>query len=109
MARAGHGLVTRERLGTLEQAEEMLLMGLRLSEGMDVQSLADRTGYTIAADVRQLLERDGLLTSAGPGGTLTATPQGRLLLNSLIAHLAAGLVPADAIAGPPVAEARLNC
>jgi oxygen-independent coproporphyrinogen-3 oxidase len=109
VARTGHGLVARERLGMLEQAEEMLLMGLRLSQGMDVQSLADRTGYTIAADVRQRLARDGLLTAAGPGDALAATRQGRLLLNSLIAHLAAGLVPADAIAGPPVAEARLNC
>jgi oxygen-independent coproporphyrinogen-3 oxidase len=109
VARAGHGLITRERLGKLEQAEEMLLMGLRLSKGMDVQSLADRTGYTIAADVRQRLARDGLLTSAGPDAALAATPQGRLLLNSLIAHLAAGLVPANGIAGPPVAEARLHC
>jgi coproporphyrinogen III oxidase-like Fe-S oxidoreductase len=73
-------------------------MGLRLAEGMSLRSLADRTGYTIADDARQLLAREGLLTAAGADGTLTASPQGRLLLNSLIAHLAAALVPADSLA-----------
>jgi oxygen-independent coproporphyrinogen-3 oxidase len=98
VGRDGHGLASRERLGKLEEAEEMLLMGLRLAEGMSLRSLADRTGYTIADDARQLLAREGLLTAAGADGTLTASPQGRLLLNSLIAHLAAALVPADSLA-----------
>jgi oxygen-independent coproporphyrinogen-3 oxidase len=98
VAQNGHGLASREPLGKLEEAEEMLLTGLRLAEGMPLRRLTDRTGYTIADDARRHLAREGLLSSTGADGTLTASPQGRLLLNSLIAHLAAALVPADSLA-----------
>ena len=40
----GHGCAEACELGAREQAEEMLLMGLRLSEGLDVGWLHGRTG-----------------------------------------------------------------
>jgi oxygen-independent coproporphyrinogen-3 oxidase len=70
-----------------EAAREHLLMNLRLTEGLDVHAYHAR--WDIALDERRiaslvedkLLERDGAI--------VRATPNGRLLLNSVIAALAA--------------------
>jgi oxygen-independent coproporphyrinogen-3 oxidase len=70
-----------------EAAREHLLMNLRLAEGLDVHAYHAR--WDIALDERRiaslvedkLLERDGAI--------VRATPNGRLVLNSVIAALAA--------------------
>ena len=83
----GHGLISDEALSTEEAAEEYLLMGLRLAEGIDLDRLAALGGG--ALDERRLsaLESDGLVTRKG--SRLAATPDGRLVLNRLILELAA--------------------
>jgi putative oxygen-independent coproporphyrinogen III oxidase len=96
--REGHGLATREALGKLEEAEEMLLMGLRLSEGVSPQALEQQTGFAIPQEVRQYLMLEGLLEGDGTDGRITVSPRGRLVLNSLIGHLAGNLCPADRLA-----------
>ncbi len=96
--RDGHGLASRDPLSSLEQAEEMLLMGLRLAEGLSLARLADRTGYHPAPEVLLLLQQDGLLSVDAQDGVIAATPRGRLVLNSLIEAVAAGLAPADSLA-----------
>ncbi len=96
--RDGHGLATREPLSKLEEAEEMLLMGLRLSEGVSPQALEQRTGFAIPREVRQLLMLEDLLEGDGTDGRIKVSPRGRLVLNSLIEHLAANLCPADSLA-----------
>jgi coproporphyrinogen III oxidase-like Fe-S oxidoreductase len=70
-----------------EAAEEYLLMGLRLSEGIDLNRLAaiDRRG--LDQDRVSALARQGLLIR--DGNRLAATPKGRLVLNRLILELAA--------------------
>ena len=90
----GHGLESRETLTRREEAEEFLLMGLRLAEGLRLDRLAALTGHRIVgASLAPLIEA-GLLKIAGNGQLLQSTPQGCLLLNSLIAELAKGLEPA---------------
>ena len=91
--RDGQGLASRETLTRPEQAEEMLLMGLRLTEGLSLGRLADRTGHTPAPGILDLLQRDGLLARAAPADIIRATPQGRLVLNSVIEAIAGSLAP----------------
>lgn len=85
----GHGTQTTTRLSALEQAEEMLLMGLRLDEGISLVRLR-ALGFTIAPDT--LAELGALkLSEVSSGGRLRATAAGRLLLNQIAARLAAAL------------------
>ena len=75
------------------------MMGLRLAEGVDLAALARRIGYddsTIDAaslvDPSALARLSDLSLLDRPSDTrLVATPQGRLVLNSIIA----ALVPDD--------------
>ncbi|WP_088348280.1 MULTISPECIES: radical SAM family heme chaperone HemW [Rhodomicrobium] len=96
--RDGHGLVQHDALGRLEQAEEMLLMGLRTSEGISPGRLRARTGYGIPAEAIGPLMQDGLLLAGTPEGRIVATAQGRLVLNALIEDLARHLAPQDRLA-----------
>ena len=82
----GHGLASDEALSVKEVAEEYLLMGLRLSEGIDLNRLAAIYGRGLETRIGALAS-DGLLKRAG--NQLAATPKGRLVLNRLILELAA--------------------
>ncbi len=84
---AGHGLVVDEPVDAAERADELLLMGLRLSEGVDLARHARHAGRPIEAARIAPLVGDGLLAWT-PDGRLAATPQGRMVLNTLIAALA---------------------
>lgn len=86
---SGLGLESEAALAPREQAEEMLLMGLRLREGLSLECFETVTGYGIAQAAIARLSEDGLL--ARRGQILAATAEGRLLLNGVIAELAAGL------------------
>ena len=89
--RAGHGTAERRAIGASEQAREMLMMGLRLAEGVSEAHLKQRTG----CDPDRAIDRAGLarLVAAGyverRGGRLRATAEGRPLLNSLLAEMLA--------------------
>ena len=96
VTREGHGLVQRETLTRLEEAEEILLMGLRLGEGLPLDRVTRRTGYEIPTDAVRFLCDAGLLTADDNAGRIAATPQGRLVLNSLIEDLAGHLTLAPA-------------
>jgi oxygen-independent coproporphyrinogen-3 oxidase len=84
---SGHGLASDDVLSAEEAAEEYLLMGLRLSEGIDLNRLAaiDRRG--LDQDRVSALASQGLLIR--DGNRLAATAKGRLVLNRLILELAA--------------------
>ncbi len=89
VARNGHGLVEEEVLTSGEAAQEALVMGLRLAEGIDPGALAERLGVGQIVDEAAvdrivalgLLERDG--------ARLCTTSPGRLLLDSTLAEIAA--------------------
>jgi len=87
--RNGHGLVEEEYLTSEEAAHEALVMGLRLAEGIDPVALAERLCVERIVDeaaVERLLGH-GLLEREGP--ILRTTPAGRLLLDSILAEIAA--------------------
>jgi coproporphyrinogen III oxidase-like Fe-S oxidoreductase len=90
----GHGAASMCELGAREQAEEMLLMGLRLGEGLDLEALQRRTGHVPEAAELAALQQDGLLLREGR--RVLTTPEGRLVLNAVIEALAASLAPAPA-------------
>ena len=88
LRRNGHGMVEDERLTPNEAADEALVMGLRLSEGIDLQAMERRFGKPVIDDtaVSRLvasghLERDG--------SRIRTTPAGRLLLDRVLAEIAA--------------------
>ncbi len=87
--RQGHGSTAEERIGPRDRAREMLLMGLRLTEGIDAERFAVRTGMALEAaldpDVLGQALEAGYLTHAA--GRLAATAEGRLRLDSLLAQL----------------------
>ncbi len=91
--RNGNGLVEHTALTEAEQADEMLLMGLRLSEGIDLGSLARIGGVRPDDRVVCELARLGLLELPTPD-RLTATPRGRFVLNELVLKLASSFVDA---------------
>ncbi len=85
----GSGCEERVELHPRQQAEEAVLMGLRLREGLNLPTLSAKTGFNPALQVIGPLEEDGLLQRNGDW--LRATNQGRLVLNALVEAIAAGL------------------
>ena len=88
MARNGHGLAEEEALSARESADEALVMGLRLTEGIPVAELEERLGVPLVdrrATAR--LVASGHLEWAGE--RLRTTPAGRLLLDHILGEIAA--------------------
>jgi oxygen-independent coproporphyrinogen-3 oxidase len=83
----GHGFASEETLSEAEAADEYLLMGLRLREGIDLARLAAIDGRTIDETRLRALAQDGLIDR--DGARLAATSKGRLVLDRLIVELAA--------------------
>jgi len=88
-AEQGHG-IAEERLLTLsDQAMEAVLMGLRLTEGIEPVKLAARFGFA-EADLIVPAKREfytGIGHLVGTGSTLRVTEQGAPLLEALLAEL----------------------
>ncbi len=85
VARQGHGLAEQSVVEPADAAREHLLMNLRLAEGLDLAAYRARWGAAPNATRIASLVEDGLLILKDD--RLTATPRGRLLLNSVIAEL----------------------
>jgi oxygen-independent coproporphyrinogen-3 oxidase len=87
----GHGTAKRRVLGAIERGEEMMMTGLRLADGVDVDRICRRAGCApaelmAAQRVEELVAGEFL---AREGGHLKATATGRVRLNAVIAHLLA--------------------
>jgi oxygen-independent coproporphyrinogen-3 oxidase len=87
VSRAGHGMIEMQEIAQADAAREHLLMNMRLAEGLDVAGYETR--WSAPLDRRRIagLENEGLVRLANE--KLFATPRGRLVLNSVIAALAA--------------------
>nr|WP_275592480.1 radical SAM family heme chaperone HemW [Aquamicrobium sp. NLF2-7] len=85
--RQGHGIVDGERLTREEEADEFLMMGLRLVEGIDLARFETLSGRTLPRRQLSILQEEGLVAPVGNSG-LRATPSGMIVLNSLVAELA---------------------
>jgi len=89
--RDSQGSAEEATLEPRERAEEMVMMGLRLSEGLELAALQRRTGLALDAIVpttrRQRLFSQGLLTEDSE--RLQATKAGRAVLTALTGALLA--------------------
>lgn len=85
-ARAGKSESARERLSVEDQATEMLLMGLRQSNGVDLTKLLSLCDLNISNNIKYL-EDISLIESVS--NHLRTTQKGRPLLNSILAKLLA--------------------
>ncbi|MEA2975701.1 MAG: hypothetical protein QOF19_1221 [Alphaproteobacteria bacterium] len=83
----GHGLVTDEPLMREEQADEFLLMGLRLAEGIDPLRYAALAGRELDPKRITILHDEGALETVG--GRLRVTQAGFPVLDAVVADLAA--------------------
>lgn len=83
----GHGMVDEELLGREEQADELLLMGLRLREGIDLVRWRDLSGRDLDPDKEDFLIQHGFLERLG-NSRIRCTPSGMLILDAVVADLA---------------------
>jgi oxygen-independent coproporphyrinogen-3 oxidase len=84
----GHGLITNELLMPSEQADEYLLMGLRLAEGIDVQRYTALSGRDLDQERISVLLQQGAVETM-PSGRLRVTLAGFPVLDAVVADLAA--------------------
>jgi putative oxygen-independent coproporphyrinogen III oxidase len=84
----GHGLVVDEKLQPGEVADEFLLMGLRLAEGIEPERYTQLAGRTLDPKRISFL-RDGGAVETMDNGRLRVTLAGFPLLDAVVADLAA--------------------
>jgi putative oxygen-independent coproporphyrinogen III oxidase len=84
----GHGMTTDEALTRSETADEFLLMGLRLAEGIDLERFAALAGAPLAQEQIADLAGHGLVETTA-SGRLRVTAAGFPLLDAIVADLAA--------------------
>jgi len=84
-AERGRSEKIRDALSGTDQANEYLIMGLRITEGIDTTRLENLAGAKIDTTALTHLTKLGLIEQSG--SHLRTTPQGRLLLNSVIGEL----------------------
>ncbi|MGB3418755.1 MAG: radical SAM family heme chaperone HemW [Mesorhizobium sp.] len=83
----GHGVVDGELLTRSEEADEFLLMGLRLAEGIDLARYERYSGRSLSTARLATLQQEGLVASIG-NSRLRATPAGMIVLDAVVADLA---------------------
>jgi oxygen-independent coproporphyrinogen-3 oxidase len=84
----GHGLVTDDILTWEEEGDELLVMGLRLREGIDPQRFHRISGRAIS--LRQINELKAIgFVETLPNGFIRVTDKGWPVLDAVVADLAA--------------------
>jgi len=84
----GHGLVTDDALTREEMADEFLLMGLRLAEGIDIARYTALAGRPLDPARIAALHEHGLVETTD-AGRLRVTLPGFPILDAVVADLAA--------------------
>jgi oxygen-independent coproporphyrinogen-3 oxidase len=84
----GHGLVVDEPLGAIERADEFLLMGLRLREGIERARFRGLAGRDFDEARLASLAQEGMIEATGDG-KLRVTAAGFPVLDAIVADLAA--------------------
>ena len=87
VSRNGHGVAEEAPLSAVEAADEALVMGLRLAEGVDGAALSERFGLPILdwERVDRLVESGHLARDAS---RIALTARGRLLLDHILGEVA---------------------
>ena len=88
LAQNGNGITEEARLSPTEAADEALVMGLRLTEGIDPRAIADRFGLSSIVDWERVdrLVHSGHVTREGQ--RIAITSKGRLLLDAILGEIA---------------------
>ena len=84
----GHGVVTDDLLNSEERADEFLLMGLRLAEGIDPKRYEALSGRPLDPHRIAVLREEGAIV-VDEGGRLRVTQAGFPVLDAVVADLAA--------------------
>jgi len=84
----GHGIASEELLDNEQRADEFLLMGLRLAEGIDPERYAALAGRSLDPHRIAALKDDGAIVM-DDSGRLRVTQDGFPLLDAVVADLAA--------------------
>jgi len=98
LRRNGHGIVEEALLSPTEAADEALVMGLRLREGVDVNAITERFEIPALVDWSRVerLERSGHLVRND--GRIRLTSTGRLVLDHILGEIASTAPAALAVA-----------
>jgi oxygen-independent coproporphyrinogen-3 oxidase len=88
LARNSHGMAEEATLSAAEAADEALVMGLRLREGIDPDAIAERFGLPAIVEWNRIdrLVRSGHMLRSGTRIALTSA--GRLLLDHILGEIA---------------------
>ena len=86
----GHGRTSQMALSHNELADEFLLMGLRLAEGIDPARLLELSGLELSASALDALTNDGLVEAAA-ANRIKATDKGRFVLDQIVLALSDSL------------------
>ncbi len=84
VARNGHGTQSEEPLAPHDRATEALLMGLRLTEGIDLARIAMLAGGVAPVDAKAVARLSDLGLMAQTGDRLRVTEAGALLLDAIL-------------------------
>jgi oxygen-independent coproporphyrinogen-3 oxidase len=89
VASQGHGTQSEIEIGQADRAIEMVLMGLRLDEGLDLSHLEHVTGVprfkVISEEGLKMMESEGLIEVSSD--QIRTTRRGRLVLNGIVQEL----------------------
>ena len=85
----GRGVISDELLNSEERADEYLLMGLRLAEGIDPVRYRALSGRSLDPRRIEILRDEGAIT-VDPDGRVRVTMQGFPVLDAVVAALDAG-------------------
>jgi putative oxygen-independent coproporphyrinogen III oxidase len=85
---SGHGVITDDLLNSEERADEFLLMGLRLAEGIDPKRYAALSGRALDPGRIAILREEGAI-AVDNSGRLRVTQAGFPVLDAVVADLAA--------------------
>jgi putative oxygen-independent coproporphyrinogen III oxidase len=88
VAQRGHGLVTDDILTWEEEGDELLVMGLRLREGIDPRRFTKLSGRSISDRQINELKSIGFVETL-PNGFIRVTDKGWPVLDAVVADLAA--------------------
>lgn len=83
----GHGVIGGEMLNRSEEADEFLMMGLRLAEGIDLVRYEAMARRPLSSARIAILQAEGLVEPVG-NSRLRATSTGMIVLDALVADLA---------------------
>jgi oxygen-independent coproporphyrinogen-3 oxidase len=87
VGREGHALIEDEALTADEQGDELLLMGLRLADGIDLERFTALRGRPLAEGALSRLDETGMIERTG--SRIRVTRAGFPLLDAVVADLAA--------------------